>query len=344
MAEYTNVTGSFDRGAAVISWPNDKCFAFTITDDTDGSVLDRIRPVYDLLLEHGILATKTVWPLSPRGSAVAGGDSLENASYAEWVRQLADAGVEIALHGAADESSPRERTLRAFERFREELGTFPSLHINHVGQADALYWHDDRFDRPQRWLYSVYRRSKGEGLSFGHVPSSPFFWGDICRDHIRYVRNFVWNDINTLSADPLMPYHDPTRSYVRYWFSGTRASDVRSFCRVISEANQDRLAGERGACILYAHLGITFYPFTAEFVRLIKRLSTLGGWFVPASTMLDWIGQQRGFADTSLRRREYSAMQWRWMAEQVRRQPGVWSAARAATATTPTAVHALPSN
>ncbi len=301
---------------AVISWPEGKRFAFTITDDTDQSVLDRIRPVYDVLLEHGILPTKTVWPLAARGQPITGGDSLEDAAYARWVRQLADGGVEIAMHGASDESSTRERVLAGLERFRESLGHHPQMHINHVGQKDALYWYGERFDRPQRWLYQASRARKHDGASYGHVPSSPFFWGDACAERIRYVRNLVWKDINTLKADPLMPYHDPSRPYVRYWFSGTRASGVENFCRVVSEQNQDRLATEGGACLLYTHLGSTFFPPSAEFVRLIKRLSTLGGWFAPASTILDWIGQQRGFADTSRRRATYRSMQWRWMAEQ----------------------------
>ncbi len=303
---------------SVINWPDGKRFAFTITDDTDRSVLDRVRPVYDVLLEHGILPTKTVWPLAARGTPITGGDSLENDAYAHWVRQLAEAGVEIALHGTADESSTRDRVLEGFGRFRALLGSDPQMHINHDKQKDALYWQGGRFDRPLRWLYQAYRASRGDGASYGHVPASPYFWGDICQERIRYVRNFVWKDINTLNADPLMPYHDPARPYVRYWYSATRASGLKSFCQAISEANQDRLAAEGGACILYTHLGSTFFPVSAEFVRLIKRLSALGGWFVPASTMLDWIGQQRGFADTSQRRATYFSMQWRWMVEQLR--------------------------
>jgi hypothetical protein len=87
------------------------------------------------------------------------------------------------------------------------------MHINHVGQMDA--WHGERFDRPQRWFYKAYRLSKGDGASYGHVPSSPFVWGDICRERIRYVRNPVWNDINTRKADALIPYHDPSRPFVQ---------------------------------------------------------------------------------------------------------------------------------
>ena len=43
------------------------------------------------------------------------------------------------------------------------------------------------------------------------VEGSPLFWGDKCRDHIKYVRNFVFDDINTLAACPHMPYHDRAR-------------------------------------------------------------------------------------------------------------------------------------
>ena len=47
----------------------------------------------------------------------------------------------------------------------------------------------------------------------GHVEGDPLFWGDLCRDRVRYVRNFTFADVNTLASCPLMPYHDPKRPW-----------------------------------------------------------------------------------------------------------------------------------
>ena len=64
------------NGTSKIMWPQGKRFAFTIIDDTDRSNVENIGPVYDFLYENGFITTKTVWPLSPRGSPIGGGDSL----------------------------------------------------------------------------------------------------------------------------------------------------------------------------------------------------------------------------------------------------------------------------
>ena len=41
--------------------PYGKNFAFTITDDPDGTSLPKIKPIYDLLLEYGVKSTIAVW-------------------------------------------------------------------------------------------------------------------------------------------------------------------------------------------------------------------------------------------------------------------------------------------
>jgi hypothetical protein len=57
----------------MVEWPNGKRFAFTIVDDTDDATVQKVRPVYDFLLELGIRSTKTVWPFGPAGKPVTGG-------------------------------------------------------------------------------------------------------------------------------------------------------------------------------------------------------------------------------------------------------------------------------
>ena len=303
--------------AGKLDWPDGKPFAFTVIDDTDRAELDRVRPVYDLLLEHGMRTTKTVWPLRARGKPITGGQTLEDERYAAWIHELRRSGAEIALHGVADETSTRERVIEGFERYRAVLGEDAEIHINHVGQREGIYWGAARFDPPVNWAYALHRMRRGSDRDCrGHVERDPHFWGDLCRERIRFVRNMVWPDINTLKMDPLMPYHDPRRPFVRHWFSSSFGSGVRAFCRLISERNQDRLAEEGGACIVYTHFGSTFHPMDPEFVRLIRRLATLGGWFVPASQVLRHVGERRGWPNTRDHRLRYRAMQMRWMISQ----------------------------
>jgi hypothetical protein len=60
-------------------------------------------------------------------------------------------------------------------------------------------------------------------------------------------------------ACPFMPYDDPLRPCVNYWFASSEGANVHSFARPISEANQDRLEDEGGACIMYTQISCGFY-------------------------------------------------------------------------------------
>lgn len=311
---------SIDR----IEWPEGKQFAFTIVDDTDQSTVANAKPVYDLLAELGFRTTKTVWPLDPVTRQITGGSSLADPEYARWVLELQRNGFEIALHGAADESSVRARVLEGFARFEEVLGYPPEMHVNHVGQREAMYWGADRLDPPVRWVYEAYRRLRsGQGERYlGHVPGTDHFWGDECRARVRFVRNLVWPQINTLAADPLMPYHDPSRPFVRYWYSSSYGSGLRAFLHLLRPENQDRLCAEGGACIVYTHLGSGFHPIGEAFRATMRHLASLPGWFVPASTLLSHVGVQRGWKSTAHHGAAYRTMQARWLYHQVRRNVG----------------------
>jgi hypothetical protein len=139
-----------------------------------------------------------------------------------------------------------------------------------------------------------------------------------------YVRNLVFQDINTLKMDPLMPYHDPRRPYVRYWFSSSNGDGPDAMRELLSEKNQDRLRREGGACIVYAHLGNRFSPLPADLRRLIHRLARMPGWFAPTSELLDHVGAQRGWQDAAEHLPVWMRMQWRWCAEQAVRRGRRW--------------------
>ena len=288
------------NGTPKIVWPEGKRFAFTIIDDTDRSNVENIGPVYDFLYENGFITTKTVWPLSPQGSPIVGGDSLEDQSYRDLILDLKAKGFEIALHGVSDKSSTRLRVIEGLEKFKEVIGNAPRIHANHTGQADSLYWGEDRFDGAMKRIYTFARKylMKSDSKFYGHMENSDYFWGDLCGETITFVRNFVFTDINTLKMDPLMPYHDSQRTYVPYWFSASAGLEVEEYCRLLNERNQDKLLEEGGACIAYTHLAFGFYRdgrLNPRFVELMRRLAGLPGWFVPVSTLLDYIGERRGW-------------------------------------------------
>lgn len=309
-----------------VEWPCGKRFAFTIVDDTDASTVENVRAVYDFLAAQGFRITKTVWPLDPLGKPFTGGHSLENPHYRNWVATLAADGFEIALHGISDGASTRERVFEGLSRFRESIGHDPRLHANHVGQTECLYWGTERFDGIVRLIYEAGRRAgnaRGRSGFEGHVEGSSYFWGDLCLERIDYVRNLVFNDINTLKMDPLMPYHDARRPYVRFWFSASDGAGVENYCRLLSEENQDRLLEEEGACVVYTHLGSTFVKdghLNQRFVELMKRLSKMNGWFVPASQLLDYIGARRGWPNVSDNRYAMQLMQLRWLMQKLQQR------------------------
>src|SRR5204862_6984773 len=121
---------------------------------------------------------------------------------------------------------------------------------------------------------------------------------DICRERIRYCRNFVFREVNTLGVCPRMPYTDPDRPYVAGWFASTEGANCKSFLRRIAGQELDKLEEQGGACIMYTHFGHHFLDsagrLNSEFHGLMKRLSQKKGWFAPVGALLDYLRAQRG--------------------------------------------------
>jgi len=92
----------------------------------------------------------------------------------------------------------------------------------------------------------------------GHREDSRHFGGDVCRERISFVRNFVFRDINTLRNDPWMLYRSAHHPFVHEWFSASDGIDLQKFIKLASERNQDRLMEEDGACTVYTHMAFGF--------------------------------------------------------------------------------------
>jgi hypothetical protein len=277
-------------------FPGEKRFAFTVIDDTDDSRVDNTKPIYDLLYDLGFRTTKTVWPVHcPEGSTeFFAGDTLASPEYREFCVDLQRRGFELTWHGATMETSRRERTIEGLEAFRRTFGHYPVVHANHAYNRENLYWGPHRYQTPVRLLARIAASRWQRGFE-GEVETSPFYWGDLCRAHMRYVRNFSFRVVNTLEVDPDTPYTLRSTPHVRSWFSATDAPDVDAFCSLVSRASLDDLCRRGGACILATHLGKGFVRDGQVDHRVAETLSYLAelpGWFVPVSTVLDHLVAQ----------------------------------------------------
>jgi hypothetical protein len=303
-----------------VLWPDKKAFAFTIFDDPDSQTFEGGKALYAFLRDQGFRTTKAVWPNSPTGVPSDHGMTCgDHPDYVSWLRELQSAGFEIAFHNATSHTSRREQTLEGLDRFAELFGHYPRSMANHYFSQESLYWNENRLTGIRRPLYTLLTRGRNRNTSHGHEQDHPFFWGDACKEKIKYVRNFVFSEINTLKVCPYMPYHDPLRPFVNYWFSSAEGSNVSSFVERIAENNQERLEEEQGACIMYVHFGHGFYEngrLDSQFCSLMKRLAQRNGWFVPASVLLDFLESQHG--PRTITDRERTALEKEWLMNKVR--------------------------
>jgi hypothetical protein len=294
-----------------VAWPDDHRFAFTVFDDPDAQTLEDSREVYALLEDLGFRTTKGLWILEPpeRNSP---GETCESPAYREHCCEVQQKGFELAYHNGAPGTLTRSEIVRSLDLFRSYFGQDPTSMANHYND-DAIYWGTDRLKGVSQWIYAAV--TLGSKKFYGHVVGHPCFWGDVCRERIRYCRNFVFRNVNTLQACPYMPYVDPDRQYVRSWYAASEGANRNSFLRRLSEREQDRLEEEGGACVMYTHFGHGFVQdgrLDPEFKRLMARLAARKGWFVPVGTLLDYLGNGRGVH--VLTPQERSRLERSWLA------------------------------
>lgn len=316
---------SRDIAQTIMKFPQDKRFAFTILDDTDDSTLENVAPVYDALRAHGIRTTKTVWPVDcPEGSRnFFAADTLQRKPYLDFVRRLRADGFEIAFHGATMESSRRERTIQALEILKREFGEYPTLYCNHGHNRDNLYWGARRFRTSLLRALGGLLRKEGGSYYLGDVEGSEYFWGDLCRRHIRYVRNWTFPRLNMLEVNPEMPYRLPNTPYVNLWFSTADAPDVGEFVRLVSRDALHRLERTGGLCIISTHFGKGFARdgvLDPRVAGIFQDLGRMPGWYVPVSEMLDYLVETQGRGRT-LGYLKAAMLESRFLVERVWRAP-----------------------
>ncbi len=283
----------------MIMFPDQKTFAFTILDDTDDSTLENVKPVYDCLKANGLRTTKTVWPVDcPEGSKdFFAADTLQRTEYLEFVQHLARDGFEIAFHGATMESSRRARTVAALEFLRDKFGRCPSLSCNHGFNRENLYWGRKRFHTPGLKRLAGLFLKEAQSYYVGDDEGSEYFWGDLSKAHVKYVRNFTFDGLNVLEADPYMPYSLAQTPCVNRWFSTADAPDAAAFVRSLSEPRLQALERAGGICILSTHLGKGFVKdgrLDPQVEAIFRYLGRRPGWYVPTGSILDFLLAVRG--------------------------------------------------
>jgi hypothetical protein len=235
--------------------PGRRCVV-AITDDTDGFQLETVAPLYAFLDGLRIRVTKSVWAFDAEGSdPTEVGLSLDDPAYRAWVEAAAARGHEIALHCATSGDSGRDRTIAAHARIAEVAGAPGRVETFHSSSREALYWGPKRVPSgPLRAIYRLLRRWTFEG----DEPGSPLYWLDVARAKVSYVRNYAVNAVDTLAANPSMPYEDPATPGAPLWFACSNGRFARNFQRLLSERNVRRLKKGLGVSVVYTHLAKGF--------------------------------------------------------------------------------------
>lgn len=297
----------------VLPYPAGKQFAFTIIDDTDMATLETVRPIYDYLDSVGLRTTKTVWvtgPKTPPANPSDAGDTLEREEYAAYIRLARRRGFEIALHNVSSHSSTRDQVTAGIETFRQIIGVFPRINVQHEKNRENLYFEFAQRGgyRPPAFRTRAFQCLKRLVNRGGNSPApqncgccgedtrSDYFWGDLCRTTIQYVRsNVFFQDLNTLKCNPLAPYASNDTPYVNYWFDSSNGQDVRCFNSILNSRNIATLKRECGCSILYTHFGKGFsvrtdgvFELNQETKRCLRGIAgDSDGWYVPVGDILD---------------------------------------------------------
>ena len=115
-----------------------------------------------------------------------------------------------------------------------------------------------------------------------------------------------------------MPYQDPTKPFVNYWFASSDGNNAKTFNKCISNKNQDRLEKEGGACIMFTHFSDGFCnngKLSEQFKIQMKRLSEKNGWFVPATTLLNFLKEKNKIQ--IINNKQKKALEWKWLVDKL---------------------------
>jgi hypothetical protein len=305
----------------MIAWPEDRAFAFTVFDDTDSSMISNSKPVYDMLERLGFRTTKSCWVrvAAANEDPTNDGSTIEDPEYRDWLLRLKASGFEIALHNTSSASSTRDQTIRGIEKFIEIFGSRQFTFANHTNTRDSVYWASNRLTGPPKVIYRLLTRQHNDRKYVGHHRESDYYWGDLLKKHVKYIRNFTFNEVNTLRVCPEMPYYNPETPEANMWFASCDGHDFRRFCDVLSRKSIDRLVAEGGLCIMYTHFAHGFVrqdgSLEPRFIETMEYIAQKNGWFATLSEVLDYLLAKNGVKAIS--KQEHDRLSWKWLLQKI---------------------------
>jgi len=197
-------------------------------------------------------------------------------------------------------SASRDDIKKGLNRYHEVLGEYPRIYAAHGLNRDNLYWGEHRFAfKLTRWLYRLLTSDNACHYQ-GHIEGSPYFWGDLAKQHLEYVRSFTFTNLNLLALNVPVVYRNNATPWVNNWYLTCDAENVEEFNALISRENQQKLEDEGGLCIVSTHFGKGFIDggdVHSTTKRLLRQLSERDGWFAPVSDLLDFYVDQVGCSE-----------------------------------------------
>jgi len=304
-------------------WPDGKSFAFTIIDDTDKSTLENALQVYDYLYSKRVLTTKSVWVREGKNSEEYTdfkGTTLLDNEYTNWVKSLQDKGYEICLHSMTWSASTRDQIIDGFNRFESLFGKSNVLiQHNDIVANESIYWGSKRLIFPLNLIYELISKINSNHANSqiyqGENTESMFFWGDICKKKVEFIRNLVFPSINLFNVTPYVVHKRSSTKYVNNWFVSCEAPDATSFVKLLSNDNIEKLVNENGLCIVYTHFGKAFVEngiLKESFKKAITYLTNKNGWFVPASEIFNHL-EKKSNGIKELTYLEELQLSWKWL-------------------------------
>ena len=116
---------------------------FSLTNDPDHGLTKDYAPILRGLAERNIFVTTAVFcTIRDDSSDLAKHcyrgetQSLEDPEYRDLILEARDLGHEIAYHGYSQVSDTREEFLLGLELFKEVIGAYPKVYIEHGGHPD----------------------------------------------------------------------------------------------------------------------------------------------------------------------------------------------------------------
>lgn len=205
-------------------------------------------------MSKSIVTSKAVWAFKPTEKcgipaipdSTLRGVTLENEDYLNYCKELNKEGFEICLHGASAGNNLRQKTIDAFDFLNKHF--IPSdTFICHSKNADNMYWENKT---TSIFPFHLLLKSYSKHSCSGEIPTSKYFWGDICTSNINQIRLFKIRSMNTLKRNPSMPYYDIHKPMVNGWFSATK----RSIADCTTNEALVQLKKENGLTVLYQYL------------------------------------------------------------------------------------------